>query len=86
MMDDFVKAELNDEELEIERQKWRKCQEAEVAYYAAHRVCPKCRLKNYSTTLNPFRMRPGEEETFRNFNTIRCGCGWVGERHDLVAN
>jgi len=53
-------------------------------YYNKHKVCPKCRTKDYWTTLVGYMMTEDDIETFRDENSIGCACGWTGITHDLI--
>ncbi len=75
---------LTGEEADRWRESCRKCEKAKADYYGSHRFCPKCGGKSHTTTLVAYYMSPGQEDTFRDGNNIRCECGWSGTKHDMV--
>ena len=53
-------------------------------YGKEHRVCPQCGGGKHLSSLVGFIPNLSKAKEYKDRNTVRCECGWVGAVHDLL--
>ena len=54
-------------------------------YYSLHSVCPKCKERNFISTLMAFPIYLDRLTEYQDLNDVKCNCGWDGTIHELIS-
>lgn len=67
---------------DVDLTEWREKNEFQKRYYESHAACPKCGSTGLGSTLVGYIVV--DMKSFKDENSVWCGCGWTGITHDLV--